>query len=116
TTRAERARESSADLERLLAEALEQQAATSEVLRVISSSPGELTPVFEIILTNATRICEASFGNLLLREGDAFRRVALYNAPPEWEDLTRRDAVIRPPSESPLARMIATKQVQQRRH
>ena len=58
---------------RELSESLEQQTATSEVLKVISSSSGELEAVFNAILTDATRICEAAFGNLFLREGPVFR-------------------------------------------
>src|SRR4029434_7694026 len=69
-----------------LSEALEQQTATSEVLKVISSSPGELEPVFQAILSNATRICDAKFGALLLCEGQAFRTAALHNAPPAFAE------------------------------
>jgi two-component system NtrC family sensor kinase len=95
-----------------LSESLEQQTATSEVLRVISSSPGELQPVFEAMLANATRLCEAKFGNLLLYERDSFRRVALYNAPREWDELTQRNPTIHPGPKDPLVRLVATKQLQ----
>jgi hypothetical protein len=70
-----------AALRRELKEALEQQTATSEVLGIISSSPSELEPVFQAMLANATRICEAKFGTMYLFEGDAIRPVALHNAP-----------------------------------
>jgi hypothetical protein len=59
-----------------LSEALEQQTATSEVLSIISNSPGELEPVFQTMLTNATRLCEAKFGTLNLYDGEVFRNVA----------------------------------------
>jgi two-component system, NtrC family, sensor kinase len=75
-------------------EALEQLAATSEVLKVISSSPGELEPVFEAMLANAVRICEAKFGVLFLSEGDAFRTVALHGAPPAYAEARRREPII----------------------
>src|SRR5262249_36660015 len=67
-----------------LSEAREQQAATAEVLQVISSSPGKLEHVFETILANATRLCEAKFGNLFLLENDAFRAVAMHGPQVEW--------------------------------
>src|SRR5262245_61919105 len=95
-----------------LSEALERQTATSEVLQAISSSPGELEPVFNSMLENATRICEAKFGNLLLYEGDAFRIVAMHGAPPEWDALRRREPVIRFSPVNPLGRVVATKQLQ----
>jgi GAF domain-containing protein len=96
---------------RELTEALEQQTATSEVLGVISSSPGDLEPVFKAMLENAVRICEASFGNLLLYEGDVFRHVALHNAPKAWAADSERDPV--PPRRSAhiLYRVADTRQV-----
>ena len=78
---------------RELSESLEQQTATSEVLEVISSSPGELEPVFDAMLANAVRICEASFGILLLYENGSFRHVALHNAPAAWAAEQQRDPV-----------------------
>jgi GAF domain-containing protein len=93
-----------------LSEALEQQTATSEVLRVISSSPGELQPVFEAMLQNATRICEAKFGTLYLREGEGFRTVAAHNAPPAYIEARTRE-LIRPPPDTALGRVAATKRV-----
>jgi signal transduction histidine kinase len=94
-----------------LRESLQQQTATSEVLQVISSSPGELEPVFQSMLENATRICEASFGNLLLYDGNVFRHVALHNAPQPWATEQQRDPV--PPRHSArvLYRVADTKQV-----
>jgi GAF domain-containing protein len=91
-----------------LRESLQQQTATSEVLKVISSSPGELTPVFEMMLESATRICEAKFGTLYLREGDAFRAAALHNAPPAYADMRKRGPV-RPGPKAALTRMLSTK-------
>ena len=77
-----------------LSGSLEQQTATSEVLKVISSSSGKLEPVFQTMLANATRICEAAFGSMLLVEGNVFRRVALHNAPPEFIEFHKKTPVI----------------------
>src|SRR5262249_61230828 len=93
-----------------LSESLAQQTATSQVLQVISSSPGELEPVFGAMLANATRLCEAKFGTLLLSEGNALRMGAMHNAPPAFAEKRRREPVIRPPPETALARVARTKQ------
>ena len=104
-----RGREPNAELEKKLAEALEQQAATSEVLQVIASSPGELEPVFQAMLANAVRICEAKFGSLYLYDGDRFRVGELHNAPPAFAEFRRREPVFYPPPGTALAQIIATK-------
>jgi GAF domain-containing protein len=79
------------------------------VLGVISSTPGELTPVFETMLANATRLCEAKFGNLYLCEGGGLRLVASHNVPPAFAE-TRRRGPFPPPPGGPLADVIKTKQ------
>ena len=94
-----------------LSEALEQQTATSEVLKVISSSAGELQPVFDTMLANATRICEASLGTMVLYKDGGFRHVALYGAPVGYAKLREREPVIAPPPEHSLGRLANTKQV-----
>ena len=98
-----------AEARRHLAEALDQQTATSDVLQIISSSPGELQPVFETILANAVRLCDAKFGTLNLYDGEAYRNVALHNVPPAYES-ARRGAVIRPDPHSSLGRVARTKE------
>ena len=96
-----------------LGEALEQQTATSEVLHVISSSQGELQSVFQSILKNATRICEATFGVLALRDGDAFRTVAMHNAPPAYAELRKREPLLRFSVGTAAARVMVTKKAAQ---
>ena len=112
-----RLQESYADLEKKvesrtaeLTESLEQQTATSEVLEVISSSAGELEPVFQKMLENATRVCGAKFGTMVLYEGDLVRRAALYNVPPAFAAL-QKTQVWRPHPESGLSTIARTKQV-----
>jgi len=94
-----------------LRESLQQQTATSEVLQVISRSPGALQPVFEAMLEHATRICGAAFGSMLLREGNMFRRVALHNAPQEYAQFSQKKPVFG--VSKTLARLLAVKQTTQ---
>jgi signal transduction histidine kinase/CheY-like chemotaxis protein len=100
-----------AQLRRELNEARQQQIAVSEVLQVVSSSSGELEPVFQAMLASATRICEAKFGDLYLRDENAFRMVATHNAPPAYVEARTRDPLLRPPSDAPLGCVTITKQV-----
>ena len=109
-----RLQESYADLEKKvqsrtveLRESLEQQTATSEVLEIISGSPGELDPVFRKMLENATRICGANFGTMNLYDGDSFRNVALYNVPDAY--VAQADQPIHPHPKSGLGTIIRTR-------
>jgi GAF domain-containing protein len=92
-----------------LSEALEQQTATSDVLRVISSSPGDLEPVFEAMLANATRICEANFGVLFRFKGDAVEAAAMVGVPPAFAEFWQRGPQ-RPGPRTALGRVVETKQ------
>ena len=94
-----------------LRESLQQQTATSEVLGVISSSPGELKPVFEAMLTNAMRLCEAKFGLMQRYEGDAWKIAAAQGAPAYTEYLQQHYENRQPGPETVSARIARTKQV-----
>jgi GAF domain-containing protein len=96
---------------RELSESLEQQTATSEVLKIISGSPGELESVFNAMLENATRLCEARYGTMWLREGDAFRAASLYGPmPPAYTDLLRGGALFHAGPNTPTGRVAQTRQ------
>jgi signal transduction histidine kinase len=113
-----RLQESYADLEKKvelrtteLSESLEHQTATSEVLQVISRSPGELNPVFQTILASATRICDAQFGLLVLYENGGFRCTSVHNLPPAFAETFTRNPVIYPPQSDPLGRLALSRQL-----
>ena len=91
-------------------ESLQQQTATSEVLQVISRSPSELLPVFDAILANATRLCDAKFGFLFLYEEDGLRAVAAHNVPPAFAEARNPAHLIRPAAGNPLREAIRTRQ------
>ena len=95
---------------RELSESLEQQTATADVLQVISSSPGDLQPVFKSMLNNALRICEAKFGQLLLFDGKGFLPAELHNSPAEYGELFK-DGPLIPGPRTALGRVIASKEV-----
>jgi GAF domain-containing protein len=97
-----------ARLNRELSEAREEQSAASEILEVISSSTGDLQPVFAMMLENAVRICDATFGNIYRFDGDALHLVATHNTPPAYAE-ERRRAPYRPYPQSPIGRMVTDK-------
>ena len=104
-------KETNAQLRRERDEALEQLAATSDVLKVISSSPGDLKPVFEAMLEKAVRICGAKFGILFLSEDNGFRTIAMHDVPRAFAEKRKHEPFICPPAGSPLGRVMRTKQV-----
>ena len=91
--------------------ALERQTATSEVLQVISGSPGDLEPVFATMLENAVRICDAKFGNIYRAEGDGLRNVATHNTPTAFAEALRSSPYLSPGPRNPVRRMINTKAI-----
>ena len=91
-----------------LRQSLEEQTATSEVLQVISSSPGDLEPVFAAMLEKAVRICDAKFGNIYRWDGEMLVLVATQNTPPEFAEV-RRSRLLRHTPNDPVGRMIGTK-------
>jgi GAF domain-containing protein/anti-sigma regulatory factor (Ser/Thr protein kinase) len=92
---------------RELGVALEQQTATSEILDVISRSPGELESVFQAVLKSATQLCAAKFGTLYLREGSGFRAAAMHNAPPAFVEA--RAGILYPPPDTAIGQVAKTK-------
>ena len=99
-----------AETRKALAEALEQQTATSEVLQVISGSPGELDSVFQGVLENATRICGAAFGAIFYHEGGAFRPASELNVPTAYSEFMRQRGPFQPAVGSTFEHVIRTKQ------
>ena len=94
-----------------LRESLQQQTAAADVLKVISSSPGQLEPVFQAMLEKAVQICGAKFGQLFLSEGDGFRAIAMHDVPKAFAEKRRREPFFRPSAGSPMGRVMRTKQV-----
>src|SRR6185369_5655594 len=94
-----------------LSESLEQQTATSDVLKVISSSTGDMKPVFETMLANALHICEAKFGHLLLYDGECFQGTHLHDVPPAYRAFWEQHGRIRPNPNTAIGQLAHSKQV-----
>ena len=94
-----------------LRESLQQQTATANVLKIISTSPGQLEPVFNATLENAVRVCGAKFGILYLSEGDGFRTVAMHDVPRVFAEKRRREPFFRPAPGGPMGHIVRTRQV-----
>ena len=92
-------------------EAVELQAASAEVLKIIGSSPGEMKPVFEAMLGRALRICDAKFGHILLYDGERFHAVHLHDVPPSYRAFWDRHGPIRPGPNTGLGRLARTREV-----
>src|SRR5262249_8105358 len=90
-------------------EALEREKATAEVLRVVSSSPGQLEPIFQAILEKASRLCEASFGNMLLYEEGLLRRVAFHNTPLKYKEYSEKQPLLNPEKVPSLGQLVRSK-------
>jgi len=100
------------ELQKQLAEALQRQAASAEVLKIISSSPGDMKPVFEAMLVNALRICDAKFGHILLYDGERFHATHLHDVPPSYRAFWDEHGPITPGPNSALGRLVRTKQLE----
>jgi two-component system NtrC family sensor kinase len=92
-------------------EAVELQAASAEVLKIIGSSPGDMKPVFEAMLGRALRICDAKFGHILLYDGERFHAVHLHDVPPSYRAFWDRHGPIRPGPNTGLGRLARTREV-----
>jgi PAS domain S-box-containing protein len=111
-TRARERSPNAVELQKQLTEALQRQAASAEVLKIISSSPGDMKPVFEAILVNALRICDAKFGHILLYDGARFHATHLHDVPPSYRAFWDEHGPITPGRNSALGRLVRTKQLE----